>query len=230
MRVSEPHGDLPQVLDPRIEPASVTARGRIDKREAILAAAFDVFSREGYGSANVDAIAAQADVAKPTIYAHFGSKERLFRAVMADLVQRYSARSLAALEASPADGVTVRDQVLGMARRLVTCYRDPRSSAFQRLLYAEAGRFPDLWESLQAGGVDRVVEALAGRLARFANAGQLTIPDPVRAARQLVALITSELPDHATLGARPLDDAQIEESVAAGVETFLRAFARDTRQ
>jgi AcrR family transcriptional regulator len=203
----------------------VVARGRIDKREAILAAAFDVFARGGFGAANVDTIAARADVAKPTIYAHFGSKDRLFRAVMTDLVQRYSAGTLAALEASPADGLAPRDQLVGMARRLVNCYRDPHAWALDRLLSAEAAHFPDLWERLQQSGPARVIDALAGRLARFANDGLLDVPDPVRAARQFVALITSELPSHAALGDRPLDEAQIEESVTAGVETFLRAFA-----
>src|SRR4051812_47966200 len=131
MQHPQPHNLLP------------LSRGRIDKRAAILAAAFAVFTREGYGPASVDVIAAQAEVAKPTIYAHFGSKERLFRSVVEDLVWRSSAKTLTALESSSADGLAVHDQLIGIAHRLVACYRDPAAWALQRLLYAEAGRFPD---------------------------------------------------------------------------------------
>ncbi|WP_131770844.1 TetR/AcrR family transcriptional regulator, partial [Candidatus Protofrankia californiensis] len=61
---------------------TVTGRGRVDKREAILAAAFEVFARKGYEGASVDLIASEAGVAKPTLYNHLGSKENLFRLVM----------------------------------------------------------------------------------------------------------------------------------------------------
>jgi TetR/AcrR family transcriptional repressor of mexJK operon len=201
------------------------SRGRIDKRRAILAAAFDVFAHEGYGPASVDTIAAEADVAKPTIYAHFGSKERLFRSAVTEVVQRSSQKTLAALDSIAVEPSDMPAQLQRMAHRLVGCYRDPQAWSLQRLLYAEAVRFPDLWDALQSSGPDTVIDMLAGRLARFATAGLLDIADPVRAARQFIALITSELPDHTALGARPLSDAQIEASVTAGVETFLRAFA-----
>jgi len=57
------------------------ATGRIDKRQAILDAAFTIFARDGYYLAGVDAIAAEARVAKHTIYNHFRDKENLFREV-----------------------------------------------------------------------------------------------------------------------------------------------------
>jgi TetR/AcrR family transcriptional regulator, mexJK operon transcriptional repressor len=73
----------------------VTVRGRIDKREAILAAAGEVFGREGYAHAGVDVIAAEAGVAKSTVYNHFGDKETLFREAIAADVDRALAKHLA---------------------------------------------------------------------------------------------------------------------------------------
>ncbi|WP_368905269.1 TetR/AcrR family transcriptional regulator [Taklimakanibacter lacteus] len=51
-------------------------------RQAILAAATAEFARKGLGGARVDAIAARARANKRMIYHYFGSKEKLFTAVL----------------------------------------------------------------------------------------------------------------------------------------------------
>lgn len=48
-----------------------------DRREAILAAAREIFFEQGIGRATVDAIAAKAEVAKGTVYLYFESKEAM---------------------------------------------------------------------------------------------------------------------------------------------------------
>ena len=58
-----------------------SAPARSSKREAVLAAATQLFARQGYENTEVDAIAAAAGVAKGTIYFHFQTKEKLFLAV-----------------------------------------------------------------------------------------------------------------------------------------------------
>ena len=55
-----------------------TAQPRTDRREAMLDAALEVFSRDGYDGGNIDEIARVAGVAKPTVYSHFGDKAALF--------------------------------------------------------------------------------------------------------------------------------------------------------
>lgn len=45
----------------------------------LLDAARVVFAAHGYRTASMDAIAEQANSTKPTLYAHFGSKQELFR-------------------------------------------------------------------------------------------------------------------------------------------------------
>jgi AcrR family transcriptional regulator len=51
------------------------------QREMLLAAS-DVFTALGFDQANMQAIADSAGVTKATLYAHFGDKERLYRAVI----------------------------------------------------------------------------------------------------------------------------------------------------
>ena len=59
--------------------APTATRSRIHER--LLTAARELFYADGYG-VSVDAIAERAAVAKPTVYAHFGSKEGLIAAVL----------------------------------------------------------------------------------------------------------------------------------------------------
>ena len=47
------------------------------KRERILAAAADLFYRQGYGQTTLEQVANELQVTKPFIYAHFASKNEL---------------------------------------------------------------------------------------------------------------------------------------------------------
>lgn len=60
-----------------------TRDSRRDKRRrAMLLAASELFTALGFEMANMQAIAASAGVTKATLYAYFGDKEQLFRAVI----------------------------------------------------------------------------------------------------------------------------------------------------
>lgn len=54
-------------------------------RGRILAAARNLFVREGYHGATIKEIAEAAGVAEPTVYMHFGSKQALVEAMMAEI-------------------------------------------------------------------------------------------------------------------------------------------------
>ncbi len=75
-----------------------------DKREAILKAARKVFTRKGFHGATVDEIAAEAGVAKGTVYLYFKSKAELFVQVALEVFRSLSEkmRSLAKEAPDPA--------------------------------------------------------------------------------------------------------------------------------
>ncbi|MYW05227.1 TetR/AcrR family transcriptional regulator [Streptomyces sp. SID3343] len=204
------------------------SRGRIDKREAILDAAFTVFAREGYAQAGVDVIAAEAGVAKATVYNHFGDKETLLRRTFVAHAERASARNLAAVELLTHSGDDDPRAVLeDVGLRLLHCYCDDRSWALRRLLAAELNKFPDLLDIVQGQVSDRVTEALADRLARLTLAGRLRLTDPLLAAEQFSALLVGPMDRRARLGTRTVPDAELRAAASAAVRTFLRAFAAD---
>lgn len=59
------------------------------KRERILDAAIELFSRYGYERTTVDLIAAESRCAKGTVYAYFEDKEGIFRAVATEVCARF---------------------------------------------------------------------------------------------------------------------------------------------
>lgn len=72
-------------------------------REAILAAAIEEFAAEGYAGARIDAIAARSRANKQRIYAYFGNKDSLFRAIQADAMAKLVACEEAVLERAEAE-------------------------------------------------------------------------------------------------------------------------------
>ncbi|WP_067722464.1 TetR/AcrR family transcriptional regulator [Nocardia yamanashiensis] len=198
--------------------------GRIDKRQAILDAAFTVFARDGYHQAGVDAIAGEARVAKHTIYNHFGDKETLFREVIAHLSTQALTRNLAAVEILDQDG-DLATLLTETGLTLAECYCDERSVALRRLLHANLPNMPDLLDIVKDKASDRVGDALSARLAKLALAGKLHLAsDPAIAAEQLAALLTAPLEARTRMGVRRISEAELREVTRNAIATFLRAF------
>ncbi len=198
-------------------------RGRIDKRQAILDAAFTVFARDGYRTASVDTVAATAGVAKHTIYNHFGDKQSLFRAAVSALADDALARNLAAVESLRPDR-DPEEALTEVGRKLAECYCDEKSWALRRLLHAELASMPELQDIVRERATDKVNDALADRLARLALAGRLRITDPAVAAEQLGALLTAPFDARSRLGTRKIPAKELTEVTQNAVQTFLRAF------
>ena len=84
----------------------------VTAREKLIDTAEGLFYADGISATGVDAVVREAGVSKPTLYAHFGSKQELVAAVL----QARHARRAAALESAAADGGLAA--VFALARRL----------------------------------------------------------------------------------------------------------------
>ncbi|WP_017555719.1 TetR/AcrR family transcriptional regulator [Nocardiopsis baichengensis] len=208
---------------PQAEPPA-EARGRIDKRRAILEAAFRVFARDGYGRSCVREIAAEADVAKPTVYNHLHDKDTLFQEAVKAAAARTAERSLTALDPLRDHGGDLRAALEQAALEILRAHTCRRAQALRRLLGTEAPRFPELLEDVQRAGPRRVQDALADRLARLTLAGRLHTPDPDQASEQLLALLTGPMELRSALGTRPVPDDELHAVARAAVATFLTAY------
>src|SRR3954452_10923002 len=106
------------------------------KAEAVLAAAERAFLAGGFGAVSMDAIAREAAVSKATVYAHFGSKEELFGAV----IGRECEQRFAGLSASELDPRDVRASLTILGRRFLELVLSPDAIALHRIILGEVTR------------------------------------------------------------------------------------------
>jgi len=117
-------------------------RRKAERPQEILEAAFVEFSRNGYATTTLDAIAERAGVTKGTIYVYFESKEHLFISMVRDFTKAAHEEMEGIYEAhegSTAD--LLRAQFGFIYQHLV---EDKRRREVVRMLIAEAARFPEL--------------------------------------------------------------------------------------
>jgi AcrR family transcriptional regulator len=183
-------------------------------RRAIVAAARVEFLRDGF-DASMDTIAARAGVSKVTVYNHFGRKEDLFTAVISQLGDETSARSMDAAEAVLADATDLRAALSEAARSLITSVTAPDVLALRNLMTGELRRFPELGRTWQQRGPARFAGYVAEWLRDQTARGRLAVPDPEVATFQFYGLtvyphlvaaslgnaIPAELADRLTAGA-----------------------------
>ncbi|WP_062206658.1 TetR/AcrR family transcriptional regulator [Streptomyces sp. NBRC 109706] len=208
--------------------ATPTARGRIDKRQAILDGAFAVFARKGYTDACVQDIATEAGVAKPTVYNHFADKAALFRSALEATAQAKLAERVAAMEPLYDPGDDLPGTLENVGHQLLRAHGDSTSCALRRLLYAEVTRFPEALDLVSASGPHRVVHALTDPLGRLTLAGRLNARDPARAAEHLMALLNGPMEARSRMGTRTVADEELREVATAAVATFVLAYGPAT--
>ncbi|MFC7328112.1 TetR/AcrR family transcriptional regulator [Marinactinospora rubrisoli] len=204
--------------------ARAGSRGRIDKRQAILDAAFVVFARHGYGQACVQEIAEEAGVAKPTVYNHLSDKENLFRHAMEAAADAVMMENLAVVERLRDPGSDLRAGLEDVGYRLLRVCCSERARSLRWLTYAQVARFPDLVGVVQDRTSNRIGDALADRLARLSLAGRLRSCDPATAAEQFLSLLTGPIEARSRLGTREVSAADTRAVAVAAVDTFLRAY------
>ncbi|MGW4369493.1 TetR/AcrR family transcriptional regulator [Nocardia takedensis] len=203
-----------------VRQATNPTRGRIDKRRAILDAAFAVFARRGFEQAAVQEIAEQAGVAKPTVYNHFEDKHALLRESVTLVAQAVGADCVAVLDRLRATGEDPRAALDDVAHRLLRVCDDERSHALRRLAYGH----PELITLVRDQTAGRTLDALTDRLARLTLAGKLRAEDPEVAAEQLLALLTAPLENRSRLGTRTVRATELRAIAEAAVRTFVAAY------
>jgi TetR/AcrR family transcriptional regulator, mexJK operon transcriptional repressor len=188
-------------------------------RSAIVKTAADLFLRRGYGGTSMDLIAAEAGVARQTIYNQFEGKEALFRAIFSS----YADEAMMPLAIAARKGASVRATLLRLARSHIEMALRPSRLALHRLVVAEAAHFPELGRAIYGAGAARVVAQLAAFLREQTGLGALDVPNPEAAAEQFFAMVTSFQQFRALMNVETPPD-EIEIRTADAVDTFLRAF------
>ena len=192
---------------------------RRDARLVEIAAA--MFMERGFEGTTIDAVAEAASVGKATLYARYRDKGELFGAVFRRQIDRWLAVS--APEA-PAPGDRVDEVLLAMGRRMVAAALTPEAVAINRIVMAQATRFPDLAALVHREGWQRSNASVAAVLAHFAADGQIAVPDGDLAADLFVSLVIGRQARLAMLGIAT-DPEQADRRIRAAVDLFVRGMA-----
>jgi AcrR family transcriptional regulator len=165
----------------------MTGKSRRDEyaeqtRAAVVAAAVELFAEKGYAATTIDAVAAQARVAKGGVYHHFANKAELFEAAFIAMEERLLGRVVAIVENTPDTEEMV---AAGMDAFLTECC-DPQ---FRRIALEEAPAALG-WARWKEIDEDFFLGLIKGGLADLATTGRYAIVDEDLTARVLLAALT----------------------------------------
>ena len=190
------------------------------RREAILTAALDEFSQQGFAAARLDDVAKRAGVAKGTIYLYFRDKEALFQELI---------RSMLTPVVGTIEAMGQADMPIGaLAARIVDIFvRDiyeTRRNDVIRLMISEGRRFPHIAEFYYREVLSRVIAAMRALLARAAARGEVPVGlvdfPQIIAAPGLIAIVWSGLFERfEPLDVRALMKTHVDLLFAAGRNT-----------
>jgi TetR/AcrR family transcriptional regulator len=146
---------------------------RIQKknRTAIMEAALDVISAQGFRGTTVDQIAAGAGLSKPNLLYYFPSKEAIHNALLAGLLDTW----LAPLRSLDPDGVPL-DEILAYVHRKLQMSRDfPRES---RLFANEIAQGAPRIHAALSSDLKTLVDEKAGVIRQWIDAGKIAPVHP----------------------------------------------------
>ena len=148
-------------------------RTRIQKRntEAILEAALEVFSAEGFRGATLDRIAEAAGLPKPNLLYYFPSKEAMHVTLLSQLMDTW----IDPLRALDAGGDPIEELVGYVLRKLEMARSYPRES---RLFANEIVRGAPHISDQITGPLKALVDEKAVLIGGWAEAGRIAPVDP----------------------------------------------------
>ncbi|MFD3996210.1 TetR/AcrR family transcriptional regulator [Streptomyces sp. NPDC058583] len=203
------------------DPADAASR----KRQAIIDAALAEFLAEGYSAASMDAITRGSGVSKATIYKHFGSKERLFLAVIGGVLPKTYA-DLEPSHSTLAEAPDLRAALVRLTTDWARILLRPDIMSLRRLVIGEIDRFPQLGQLWYRVSYDMNNGPLVEAFTELDARGTLDVPDPALAVQQLVSatvgvpqLVRTFSPD------AEISDAELTRVIASGVDLFLARYA-----
>ena len=165
-------------MNPTVPPAD--SDPKVDKANAILAGAFEIFTSQGFAAASMARIAKAAGVSKPTLYSYFQDKEGLFVALVQQLMHKSNHMALGL-----PTGAETPTSPEALLRAMATSFLSEAANnmpflTLMRLIIGESEKFPQLAQTFVRVLTKPMLERLTAYLA---NHPQLEFSDPEIAAR-----------------------------------------------
>jgi TetR/AcrR family transcriptional repressor of mexJK operon len=181
----------------------------------LVLAARQCFIAKGYGATTMTEVAKAATVSKKTLYARFPTKAELFRAVLDEQIED-TGRALRPWGPRPK---TLEAMLRAYAEHMLKQSLFSDILQLNRLMYAEAGRFPELGDAAWARG--RLgVRQVAEHIGDYAVAEGVPCQNPEAAAEMFIDLLRGWY-SSAMLRSRPVTPAEIKSWTRDVLRLFL---------
>lgn len=182
-----------------------------ETREALIAAARELFGERGFAAVGTEEIARSARLTRGALYHHFESKEDLFRAVY-EAVERDLVAQIAGTAVAAGDPV---EALRAGARAFLDACEDP---TVRRIALIDS---PSVlgWEQWREIGMKYGLGLVQATLEAAMEAG-LIERQPVR---PLAHLLLGSIDEAGMLVARANDGGQTKREVAAAIDRYLSA-------
>lgn len=181
---------MPKDATATVEIERRRARGRpkaedVAELEArLVRAALETFLAHGYGATSMNEVARAACVSKGTLWARFPTKADLFRAIIDDQIRQTDVR----FRSPGPKPKTLEAMLRAFTERALRDSLSEEIVQLNRLIYSEAGRFPELgemsWRRSQVG-----VQQVADWIREYAVKEGAPCRDPEAAAEMFTTLV-----------------------------------------
>jgi len=171
----------------------------------------------------MDEVAREAGVSKRTVYDQFGSKERLYAAIVErrrdELMRRFAEDDLDHADAEAGlSAFALGHLEMAMSAPVLELYR---------IVVAEAPRLPEPARIMFTAGLDREIRRLAAYLRKLMGDGVIERDDPRRSAEAFLGLLAGMPTTRALMRVpAPRSRRALARQARFAVRTFLRGRAR----
>ena len=198
--------------------ANGSADARSQRRQEIFDAAYAVLEEKGYKGASMLAVAKAARASNETMYAWFGNKQGLLKAMVdanADAARRI-------LQDALASGSHAFDALSEAGPELIRLVTSDRAIALNRAAAADVAEGGELGRTIANHGREVIGPMLAGIFARAMEQGLIgTAHDPVEVAEIYIALLIGDSQIRRVIGVAPEPSGEAIEGHSARVLEIL---------
>ncbi len=196
--------------------AAATERS-IEKKQAILKAATDLFIERGYDGVSIDAIVREVGGSKSNIYNYFGGKEGLFCAIVEDL----SLQILSPLQAAEIDNLPLREALTAIGKQVMSVVLSDRAIALLRIVISQNQQFPELGHLFFNTGPKPICDGLAQYIQTQQEKGLLKPCESQQATKEFVGMFLGMNQMQRLLG---ITEAPSQKEVASTIDNAVTVF------
>lgn len=167
-------------------------------------------------------IARAVGMSKRTVYARYEDKSTLFKAAVRRAIERYTVprEALEALATSD-----LEETLIAVGRLRIANVATPVAIKLQRILIAQAYRFPGLFQTAFEEGAGPTIGFLSDLFVRSRSRGEIRVSEPQRAATAFLSLVAGG-PARLIVSGNAPDQLEIERHLRFTVGIFLNGMRR----